>query len=144
LRENACGVAVEIDGLLEAVDLFDKPSTLHKLWPRLVRSYVLAALGPRVPQGKKTDVKAFLERVLSSEGESYEPVGVGTTIRLTNAEVVGAALMCEGQLVHLSLFANGVPNPSSGGQPLPTPQASDPANQAKPTSPHNPWWRFWE
>src|SRR5215470_10510460 len=52
LPENACGVAVEIDGLLEAVDLFDKPSTLHKLWPRLVRSYVVSALGPGVPRGK--------------------------------------------------------------------------------------------
>jgi hypothetical protein len=113
LPENACGVAVEIDGLLEAVDLFDKPSTLHKLWPRLVRSYVVSALGPGVPRGKKTDVRAFLERVLSSKGESYEPVGVGTTIRLNDTEAVGAALMCEGQLVHLSLFANDVPNPSS-------------------------------
>jgi hypothetical protein len=143
LPENACGVAVEIDGLLEAVDLFDKPSTLHKLWPRLVRSYVLAALGPRVPQGKKTDVKALLERMLSSGGESYEPVGVGTTIRLAHAEAAGAALMCEGQLVHLSVFANGVPNPSSSREPLPTPQASEPADQPKPSSPHNPWWRFW-
>src|SRR5207245_2820032 len=105
--------------------------------------YVLAALGPRVPQAKKTDVKPFLERVLGSEGESYEPVGVGTTVRLNTAEAVGAALVCEDQLVHLSLFANGVPDPSSSGQPLPTPQSSEPADQPKPSSPRNPWWRFW-
>ena len=44
--DDACGVAAEINGRLAAVDLFDKPGTLKKLWPRMVRSYVLAALRP--------------------------------------------------------------------------------------------------
>src|SRR5262249_9756900 len=44
--ENACGVAVEIEEKLQAVDLFDKWDTLRKLWPRLGRSYVLTALYP--------------------------------------------------------------------------------------------------
>jgi hypothetical protein len=143
LPENACGVAVQIDGLLEAVDLFDKPSTLHKLWPRLVRSYVVGALRRRASPGKRTDVKAFLQRVLSSEGESYEPVGMGTTVRLNTAEAAGAALMCEGQLVHLSIFANGVSNRGSSGQPLPTTQAAEPAQRPRLGSPLSPWWRFW-
>jgi hypothetical protein len=143
LPDNACGVAVEIDGLLEAVDLFDKPNTLHKLWPRLVKSYLLAALRPEAPRGRKTDVKEFFARVLASTSESYETVGIGTTIRLTHAEAVGAALMCEGQLVHLSLFANDVPYPSSSETPLPEPQGSEPADQPKRSSPRSPWWRFW-
>jgi hypothetical protein len=109
LPSSACGVVAEIDGMLEAVDLFDKPSTLHKLWPRLVRSYLLAALRPEAPRGSKTDAKEFLECVFHSPGESYVPVGVGTTVRLTSTDVVGAAMICDGQLVHLSAFANGIP-----------------------------------
>jgi hypothetical protein len=143
LPENASGVAVEIGGLLQAVDLFDKPSTLHKLWPRLVKSYSLAALGPRVAPGTRTDVRAFLDRVLSSEGELYEPVGVGTTIRLTNADAVGSALMCEDQLVHLSLFANGEPKPRCSEPPRPAAQAREPGDQPKRSSRRNPWWQFW-
>jgi hypothetical protein len=141
--DNASGVAVEIDGLIEALDLFDKPNTLHKLWPRLVKSYLLAALGPGVPQGKKTDVKTLLDGALSAEGEAYEPVGIGTTIRLTTADAVGAALMCEGQLVHLSLFASGVPNPDSGELEWPVAQISDPPDQPKRSSRRHPWWKFW-
>jgi len=139
LPENACGVAVEVDDLLVAVDLFDKPNTLHRLWPRLVRSYLVTALSPTVPNGKKSDVKGFLERVLSADDESYEPVGVGTTIRLSNDEAVGAALMCEGRLIHLSVFANGMPDPRCSEPPRPAPPASEPADQSKLSNPCKPW-----
>jgi hypothetical protein len=106
---EACGVAVAIDGILEGVDLFDKPSTLHKLWPSLMRSYTVAALCPEAPRSTKTDVNDFMECVLRSPCESYVPVGVGTTVRLATDEAVGAALLCDGRLVHLSLFATGTP-----------------------------------
>jgi hypothetical protein len=143
LPENTSGVAVEIDGLLEAVDLFDKPNTFHTLWPRLSRSYVLAALRPGVRKGKKTDVRGFLEHVLSSDGESFEPIGVGTTIGLTNREAVGAALVCEGQVVHLSVFANGVPHPVATEPPLELPPDFSLARQPKQSKARRPWWRFW-
>jgi hypothetical protein len=143
LPKNASGVAVEIDGLLEAVDLFDKPNTLHTLWPRLLRSYVLAALRPGVRQGKATDAGGFLEHVLRSEGESFEPVGVGTTVRLTNQEAVGAALVCEGQFVHLSVFATE----AAGQLRTAPPTLQAPSNQREGASERNerrrPWWKFW-
>src|SRR5262249_14728528 len=112
LPENTSGVAVGIEGLPQTVGPVGKTGTLHKLWPRLISSYLFAALRSGMPRGKKTDVKGFLEHLLSSEGEYYEPVGVGTTIRLTNSEAVGSALMCEGRLVHLSAFTNLVPKPA--------------------------------
>jgi hypothetical protein len=141
--ENASGVAVEVDGLLQTVDLFDKPSTLHKLWPRLVKSYLLTALYSGVPQGTKTNVKGFLERILSSQGESYEPVGVGTTIRLTNAEAVGAALVCEGQLVHLAVFAAGAVEQHPDAPPAQQAQSNQRGGDPEQVGRRRPWWKFW-
>jgi hypothetical protein len=141
--ENACGVAVEIDGSLRAVDLFDKPNTLQKLWPRLGRSYLVGALYPQSIRCKKIGVKEFLEQALGSRSESYEPVGVGTTLRLTNAECVGAALACDGELVHLSLFAKEEAEPGSSETVLPEPEESNPGQETTPNSPRRPWWRFW-
>jgi hypothetical protein len=143
LPEDACGVAVEIDGLLGAVDLFDKSSTLHKLWPRLINSYLLAALGPGVPEGKKTDVKAFLARALSSEGESYEPVGAGTTVRFTHADAVGGALVCEGQLIHLSVFANGTAEPHPVVPPTQQAQSNQREGGPEQVERRQAWWKFW-
>jgi hypothetical protein len=107
--EGACGVAVEVDGRLQAVDLFDKPGTLRKLWPGLVRGYVLATLAPGMVWGRQTGVKEFLGRVLASDGGSYQTAGIGTSVRLATDEAVGAALLCDDRLVHLSLFATGTP-----------------------------------
>jgi hypothetical protein len=103
--ENACGVAVEIDGRVQAVDLFDKPYTLRRLWPGLVKSYALAALAPGVVWGREAGVKEFLDHVLATDGVSHQTAGIGTSIRLATDEAVGAALFCEGCLVHLCLFA---------------------------------------
>jgi len=148
--ENACGVAVEIDGSLRAVDLFDKPRTLQKLWPRLVRSYLVSALYPQSIGSKKIGVKEFLEHAFGSTSESYEPVGVGTTMRLTNAECEGAALVCDSELVHLSLFAKNGAEPR--GEPvLPgseeskaaQPSVAQSTQEAKPHRPGRRWWRFW-
>jgi hypothetical protein len=102
-------VAVEVDGRVQAVDLFDKPDTLCRLWPGLAKGYVLAALAPGAVWGCAAGVKELLGRVLASDGEPYRVGGIGTTVRLETAEAVGAALLCDDWLVHLSLFATGAP-----------------------------------
>jgi hypothetical protein len=104
---NACGVAVEVDGRVQSVDLFDKPDTLRRLWPGLMKSYALAALAPGVVWGREAGVKEFLDRILASDGESHQTAGIGTSVRLATDEAVGAALLCDDRLVHLSLFAIG-------------------------------------
>jgi hypothetical protein len=104
---NACGVAVEVDGRVQAVDLFDKPDTLRRLWPGLAKGYALAALAPGTVWGCAAGVKEFLDRVLASDGKPYRMGGIGTTVRLETNEAVGAALFYEDRLVHLSLFATG-------------------------------------
>jgi hypothetical protein len=106
---DACGVAVEVDGRLQAVDLFDKPNTLRKLWPGLAKGYALAALAPGTVWGRQTGVREFLGRVLASDGGSYQTAGMGTSVRVATDEAVGAALLCDGHLIHLSLFARGTP-----------------------------------
>jgi hypothetical protein len=143
MPDQAFGVAVAIDGKLEAVDLFDKPSTLHKLWQRLARSYIVAALCPQAPRSTKTDVNEVMGSILSSAGESYVPVGVGTSIRLTNADTVGAALVCNGRLVHLSAFAKGIPKPDGIQAPFPGPRKKEPGSDSKQSKPPRRWWSFW-
>jgi hypothetical protein len=143
LPEDACGVAVETDGFLEAVDLFDKPSTLHTLWPRLVKSYLLTALRPEAPRGRKIEVKQFLERVLESASEAYEPVGVGATVRLTSPEAVGSGLVCDGHLVHLAVFASAAAGQPSQVPPVGQAHSNQPESGAEQVERRHPWWKFW-
>jgi hypothetical protein len=139
---EACGVAVEIDEIVQAVDLFDKPETLHTLWPRLLKSYALAALHPRPAAGRKTDVKEFLRRALAVPAESFQAAGLGVSMRLASEEAVGAALYCDNQLVHLSLFASEPANGPTSEPPTLGQQPSAPTAQDSPDRPRRPWWRL--
>jgi hypothetical protein len=159
--DQACGVAIDIGGTLEAVELFDKPATLRKLWPMLVRSYMLSTLWgreqPDKRSGETSNVKDFLDRVLRSNGHAFESIGTGKTIRLTTADAFGAALLCDDQLVHLAVFADRDPHRNQGSempesrqeQPARTetnispPQETQPAREHTEEGRQRRWWRLW-
>src|SRR5205085_1073492 len=42
--EGCCGAAFVLGGRIAGVDLFDRPETLARLWPKLVRAYAIDAL----------------------------------------------------------------------------------------------------
>jgi len=107
---GARGVVAAIDGRLVAVDLFDKPETLERIWPRLITGYALDAVAER-PSGKRryTTEQAIgvLERVGQVGCEPCPSVGVGDDWRFETDALVGQALVAEGACVHLSVFPNG-------------------------------------
>jgi hypothetical protein len=143
LPQDASGVAVEVDGGLEALDLFDKAETLRKLWPQLVRSYSMAAINSQATRGRSRSCQDFLEAALAAPLDAFEPVGIGTTARLETEAVTGAALLFEGRKVHLSLFPKG----ESTAAPRPW-QARDirvitPESGRSQPRRRRPWWKFW-
>ena len=107
LRDQ-CGAVVAIDGRIECADIFDRPDTLARLLPKLVRSYALDAIeatcGPNRPPDRE-EVQAFLDQAMSAHMEARPSVGLGEDCRVRGAHVHGAGLVVEGTVVHLSLFS---------------------------------------
>jgi hypothetical protein len=104
------GAAFVIRGRIVAADLFDKPSTLTKLWSKLSKSYALDAL--EEPREKQTVVQPeqILEWVKSAGAATlgwFDSPGVGYDVRIEGPQVVGAALIVEQHPVHLELFQEG-------------------------------------
>jgi hypothetical protein len=144
---RASGIAVELDGKLQSVDLFDKPQTLSTLWPRLIKSYIMAALRPGAARGRPSNLGNFLAQALSTPADSFEPVGLGKSLRIATADAVGAGLFRDTRLIHLSLFAQAAPvaaqaatTPTSGHCP-PSTETRQAGEQQRRRS--HPWWRFW-
>lgn len=104
------GVIACVGGSAVALDAFDRPETLAKLWSRLVSGYAMDALG--TPQARVYDdaARAFLEAAASSETSSHEGVGLGRDVVLTSPTTVGHALTWEGGVVHLAIFTTGERN----------------------------------
>jgi hypothetical protein len=120
--DGQCGALFLIDGEVVGFDLFDRPETLRRLLPKLVRAVAVDALDRRgVPQPqvvRKLDRRqsavappraedaaaAFLEAVRAAERHETPALGLGRDVRLAGDRISGAALHVDGALVHVSAF----------------------------------------
>jgi hypothetical protein len=101
------GVAFVISGKIVAADLFDKRSTLNKLWSKVIRSYAIDAL--EEPKEKPTVVQPdqifqWIKAAGAAKQKWFDSPGVGHDVRIEGEQVVGAALVLEEHPVHLELF----------------------------------------
>jgi len=107
--DGQVGAVFAIGDSLSGVDLFDHPSTLRVLLPKLVRSYALDAIehGRRGHAHAVADAEAvasFLREVGKAKAESRPGVGLGEDVRLDGPKVLGGALVHEDRVVHLGAF----------------------------------------
>ncbi|MGH7428280.1 MAG: ARPP-1 family domain-containing protein [Candidatus Methylomirabilaceae bacterium] len=103
-RDGQAGVICGIGGAVACADLFDHPETLRRLYPRLIRSYALDALGIERGEVDSTAGQRFLEAASRATMTVHPAVGLGEEVRLTGEGVTGSALVAEGSVVHLALF----------------------------------------
>jgi hypothetical protein len=105
--EGASGAAFSRGGRLLGVDLFDQPSTLKRLWSKLVQSYALDALGHAdapAPLMSPAWVRRWLRRASQASAQAFASIGLGQDVRLWGERLVGAALVLEDWPIHLELF----------------------------------------
>lgn len=102
------GAVFFVGGEVSGLDLFDAPSTLAKLWGKLVGSYALDALevsgGAQPEAPRRALAEAFLEAVSLARPETFPALGLGDDVRLEGAGVAGGALVVDGRVVHLGVF----------------------------------------
>jgi hypothetical protein len=109
--EGQVGAAFAGNGEISGVDLFDCPSTLRALWPKLVSSYALDAIEAKgrpveasAPVSPREAATQFLDRVGKAAVETFPALGLGEDLRLRAPGVAGGALHVKDRVVHLSAF----------------------------------------
>ena len=117
--EGARGVVAAIGGRFVAVDLFDRPATLRRVWPRLVAGYALDAIASLDEEPQHfgvADAQTVLEEVGGVPCQPCPSVGLGQDWRFESPDLLGHALVVDDTCLHLSAFPN---------HPLPPPPAED-------------------
>jgi hypothetical protein len=103
--EGSSGIAVAIGGKVVSVDLFDKPTTLQKLWDRLADGIAIDALEicmiKRRTSGTDRSVKLYMGKV--TRWRQVETVGLGEAYRSEDDGTLATALVKDDVLLHLSL-----------------------------------------
>ena len=109
------GIAVYINNHFVCLDLFDQPGTLDRLWVRLLKSYAVEALNiPAQPaRGPLPAPQAIIEAIDKSEYLTYPSVSLGQDLRLKGPGIIGASLVVDEQIIHLSVFSE-VPHEHRG------------------------------
>jgi ARG and Rhodanese-Phosphatase-superfamily-associated Protein domain len=84
-------------------DLFDRATTLSKLFSKLIRSYVLDALdksdGSSFPT--HSEVEAYVKSAGTAQCFTEPSVGLGKDILFSSSEISGAALWAEERYMHI-------------------------------------------
>jgi hypothetical protein len=149
---NCSGVAFAIGGRIAGVDIFDQPSTLGKLWRKLVGAYALDALEPHNPGTplSAAAVRDWLRQTTEAKAQQFKSPGLGHDVRLESSNLVGASLIIEDHPVHTELFyQNGEQVPKDAGTTRPADTTRPNENQVEPeagrtiAAKRKPWWRFW-
>src|SRR5450759_1555442 len=110
-REGQVGALFAIGHTLIGFDLFDQPSTLRKVLPKLVRSVAVDAIDaadtaePADPSLVRALAAQFLAVTAKAPRHVTPALGLGEDMRLTAPDIAGAALVNEQRVVHLSAFA---------------------------------------
>ena len=133
--EGFHGAVFSIAGRISGADLFDKPETLRKLWPKLVRSCFIDSFEVSKESSGSTamqDVAAWLERGTCAKPTRFPSPGIGQDIRLEGDNIFGAGLLVEDQPVHVELFcpAQGRPSKPDARPDLRQQRETDPGRHA--------------
>ena len=113
--EGQIGALFAIDGRIVGFDLFDDAATCRKLLPKLVRSYAVDAIDRWSESDSSKEnrpvrrpiaplVQGFFAATAAAPQQRLPAVGLGEDIRLSANGLVGAALVLDDRVVHLSAF----------------------------------------
>lgn len=101
------GALFALNESVRGLELFDQPSVLATMLPKLVRSWALDAIetpSGDLPAPPEEEAQAFLDMVAEAEMRPYPAVGQGTDVRLESARLTGGAIVDAGRVVHLNAF----------------------------------------
>lgn len=114
-KPNQTGVVAFVDGRPIAVDLFDKPATLGRLWTRLISGYAIDALGHGPGFVSPERISGFLSDLGTANFAEHGAIGLGTDVTLRSGRAIGTGVVWEAGVVHLAAFpANGEPDRGPG------------------------------
>src|SRR5262245_50811370 len=108
--DRQVGALFVVNGRLLGFDLFDRPSTLRSMLPKLVRSAAVDAIDHDFRAADKRSIftplalRGALASVAEATSHVVPALGLGEDVRLTAAAFSGAALQVGEQVVHVTAF----------------------------------------
>jgi hypothetical protein len=104
LQPGQAGAVLALGDSLR-LDYVSRPDAFARLYPRLLRGYLLDAL-ERLDGPAGRGASAFVEEVAAAARTRRPSAGLGEDVRLEGASVIGSGLELDGELIQLSAFSS--------------------------------------
>ena len=129
-QRELVGVAVTFGDRLIAVDVFGDDALLAKLYPKLLRAYVVDVVGDawRGDRGAD-DVRKLLAGAGGAAWSAGKTDGVGTALEFRTGKLHGTAIVERDAVLHVDMFEGDPPSPQSRER---TPQRMAPVPNVAP------------
>ena len=104
---DICGVVVAYGGEWLAADVFYEPSLFHRLWPKLLDSYLTDVSSRPNYRGAPRTIKEaeeFLGQLYWANRTPLSTPGQGRRVELHSDYIFGSALIVQPSVVHLEAF----------------------------------------
>jgi hypothetical protein len=103
-KPGQAGVLAAVGGEPTCADVFDRATTMERLWEGLVGSYLTDALVGRDSEGDDlaSRVEAWLKELADGEATEHAGVGLGRTVEITSPSGTLTALVVDNVVVHLA------------------------------------------
>ncbi len=104
LRRDTVGVVVGVGGRIVNADLFANPALFQKLWPKILKSSALAAIGSRRSGSvSQEDAAWFIRRLYDTSYQRKSAVDLGAEFSAYEGSNVNV-IVCRNAVIHLSAF----------------------------------------
>ena len=98
------GVIACVGGRVACVDVFEAPRVLAALWEGLVASYQAEAMVADGKPGKPESARRWFRSIAAGSTSIGPNVGLGAHVTVVAPDIEAAALVHDGEVLHLSAF----------------------------------------
>ena len=104
--DGQVGAIFTHEGRIIGLELFDSAETFRGVAPKFVRGYAIGTMSPvtRETVVAERDAETFLRSLTALPVDESPAVGLGTEMRVDSADVIGAGLVVDERVVHLSVL----------------------------------------
>ena len=108
LPSQTGGVVVGIGGRVVACDMFENSAVFSRIWPRLLRSYALSAIGVEGLPPSVEAAESFVNKPRRETPNATPSVGLGDDVRWEARDFLSTALVWQDRYLHATMFSRDI------------------------------------
>lgn len=105
LPERTRGAVIGIGGRVVACDIIESEWAFRRIWPRLLQSYALSAIGSEGLPPSAEAAESFVRKPLHEIPHATSSVGLGDDVRWESKDFLSTALVWKDRYLHATIFS---------------------------------------